>query len=220
MSTQDEVPRVSGQSLPKEPKLTETDSKFGTNSSQSDSKPKKKFDLSQIKAKTGHGAMATVEQMVYHVSRPSKNDFFYVNKDTSLRIAVNLIEDKENNENYLVMPDVASQLPGDYVVKILVMVITRGGSVVLWPIKAPSDEGKLDSWNESAMNIVDEHAGKWIRLRPNMSLKAYDCVIAKGEIASPEWPDISYDEVIEKAFKGKIIDDLDHPMLKNLRGEL
>lgn len=201
-----------------EPK--ETASKFSAGIQPNPGKVEKKFQLDAIKATTGHGALATVEQMVYHVNRPGKHDFFFIHPDPSHRVAVFLIEDKENNDYYLVMPDIANQVPGDYVVKILVMYITRGGSVGLWPVKAPTEEGKLDSWNESATNIVNEHSEKWIRLRSNRSLGAYDCVIAKGEIPDPDWPEITYEEVVEKAFKGKIIDDIDHPMLKNLRGEL
>jgi hypothetical protein len=52
----------------------------------------------------------------------------------------------------------------------------------------------------------------------NMSLGAYDVFEAMGELPEPEWPDISFNELITIAFKGRIIDSPDHPVLKRLKG--
>ena len=54
----------------------------------------------------------------------------------------------------------------------------------------------------------------------NMSLGAYQMFRATGELPDPEWPSESLGELLKIAFKGgKLIDAVDHPVLKRLRGE-
>ncbi len=44
--------------------------------------------------------------------------------------------------------------------------------------------------------------------------------MATGELPGPEWPQESLGELLKIAFKGgKLIDSVDHPVLKRLRGE-
>jgi hypothetical protein len=33
------------------------------------------------------------------------------------------------------------------------------------------------------------------------------------------WPDITFSRMLELGFRGKVIDTLDHPVLRKLRGE-
>ena len=62
--------------------------------------------------------------------------------------------------------------------------------------------------------------GRWIRLVPNMSLGAYEIYEASGEIPEPEWPELSLQEILQIAFKGRYITQDDHPVIRHLRGEL
>jgi hypothetical protein len=62
-------------------------------------------------------------------------------------------------------------------------------------------------------------AGKWVRVQANMSLGAYEVYEAAGQWASPEWPDMPFQQLLKIGFKERFIDGLDHPVLKRLRGE-
>jgi hypothetical protein len=53
-----------------------------------------------------------------------------------------------------------------------------------------------------------------------MSLGAYEVFQATGELPNPEWPEMSFTRILEIAFKGRYITDLDHPALRRLRGEV
>ena len=52
-----------------------------------------------------------------------------------------------------------------------------------------------------------------------MSLGAYEIHAAEGIMDEPKWPEMSKDEILDIAFKNKIIDRLDHFVLKQLRGK-
>ena len=53
-----------------------------------------------------------------------------------------------------------------------------------------------------------------------MSLGAYEIHEASSQIGEPEWPEVSFDEIIRIAFREKIIRGHDHPAMKKLNGEL
>jgi hypothetical protein len=59
---------------------------------------------------------------------------------------------------------------------------------------------------------------RWVRVSANMSLGAYELFEAVGELSEPAWPEISFQEVLEVAFRGRIVDTLDHPLVQRLRG--
>jgi hypothetical protein len=53
-----------------------------------------------------------------------------------------------------------------------------------------------------------------------MALGAYEVYEAVGAIPDPEWPEVTMDEIVRIAVRGRVIDTLDHPVLKKLRGEI
>ena len=53
-----------------------------------------------------------------------------------------------------------------------------------------------------------------------MGLGAYEFSAASGITDEPKWPKMLMNEILEIAFKNKIIDRLDHFVLKQLRGEV
>jgi hypothetical protein len=52
-------------------------------------------------------------------------------------------------------------------------------------------------------------------------LGAYGMFKARGDLGEPEWPDKSLSELLRLAFKGdRLIDSLNHPVLRELAGEM
>ena len=47
---------------------------------------------------------------------------------------------------------------------------------------------------------------------------AYEVLTAENCTAEPEWPSHSLQELIRIAFRDRMIDSLDHPVVKRLRG--
>ena len=54
----------------------------------------------------------------------------------------------------------------------------------------------------------------------NRTLGAYEVFEAAGNLPDPEWPDISFQGILQIAFKDRYITSMDHPLLQKLRGEV
>jgi len=51
-----------------------------------------------------------------------------------------------------------------------------------------------------------------------MSLGAYEVYEAVGELPEPNWPEISFEEIIQLAFKGRFVNTMEHTVIKRLIG--
>lgn len=153
------------------------------------------------------------------VRKPNRQDFVRVHLDPNYRlIPAAIIELKEDRETYLVTPDIASEIPGEFGVATLYTTINRQGVLHLWPVKLPGSDGKHNEWHRSAAEAAERAMDHWVRITANMSLGAYEIFKAIGELPEPEWPEISFQEILQVAFRGRIVDRLDHPLIHRLRG--
>ena len=61
---------------------------------------------------------------------------------------------------------------------------------------------------------------RWVRLRANIkNLGAYEIFEAQDTMPEPEWPEYSVrQKSCTLAFRDRLIDNVDHPVLKRLRG--
>lgn len=155
------------------------------------------------------------------VRKPSKETFFRTHPDTAYRFQAVLLELKERSETYLVAPSLLTELQGESTLasKMIIPTMTRQGTLLMWPIKLPSPEGYLDPWNQSALEAADQARTKWVRMVSNKSLGAYEIIIAANYREGARWPEKSLDELIRIAFKGRVIQSVEHPVIQALRGE-
>jgi hypothetical protein len=59
---------------------------------------------------------------------------------------------------------------------------------------------------------------KWVRVTSSMSLGAYEIFEASGDLPEPVWPDYSFEEILKIAFRERIVDGPDHPLVQRLLG--
>lgn len=152
------------------------------------------------------------------VRKPGKQDFVRVHPSEGYRVDTAVIELKEEREIYLLAPHLLPELPSEWVAKSLITYINRQGVLALWPIGLPNAEGRTNSWNDSARVAAQLAKDSWVRVSANMSLGAYDTFTALGDIPEPEWPDLSFEEILKIAFKGKYIESTDHAVIRDLLG--
>ena len=133
-----------------------------------------------------------------------------------------VIELKEDREVYFVSPELWPALAGEstFSPRQLVRAVSRDGTPFLWPIRLPGPDGKLDSWSQSTTEAAILAQTSWVRVAANMALGAYDLFEATGIDAEPNWPRESMSELLRVAFRGKLIEEMDHPVLRRLRGEV
>jgi hypothetical protein len=153
------------------------------------------------------------------VRKPNRQDFVRVHPGPDYRLnPAAIIELKEDREVYLVTPEIAVDVPGEFVVATLYATINRQGVLHLWPVKLPGPDGKHNEWHRSAAEAAERAMDRWIRVTANMSLGAYEMIEATGDIPDPVWPEISLQEILQVAFRDRIVESLDHPLIRRLRG--
>jgi hypothetical protein len=154
------------------------------------------------------------------VRKPNNQDFIRVHPSPAFRLAVAIIELKDDRETFLVLPSIARDIPGEYTTVMMYACINRAGVVFLWPVRLPGTDGRQLEWHRSAAEAAELAVKSWVRIKANMSLGAYDVFEANSTIPEPTWPsDLTFEQMLRIAFKGRLVDNLNHPVLKRLRGE-
>jgi hypothetical protein len=154
------------------------------------------------------------------VRKPSPQDFVRVHPDPEFRENFPIIELKDEREEYIVVADLVPALMGEFVTKTLFLAINRQGTPFFWPVRLPSPDGKNLEWWRSAREAAELGQKSWIRVRANMNLGAYDIFRAESAIPDPEWPPLGFWDLIRIAFRDHLIDHIDHPVIKRLRGQV
>src|SRR6476660_762352 len=153
------------------------------------------------------------------VRKPNNQDFNRVHSNEAYRLTAAIIELKDDREVYLVLPHIAHQLPGECSPVTLYTAINRQGVVFLWPVKLPTPDGKVLEWHRSAAEAAERAMGNWIRVKADMALGAYAMFEASSTIPDPIWPTATLKELLKMGFKDRLVESLDHQVIKRLRGE-
>jgi hypothetical protein len=154
------------------------------------------------------------------VRKPNRQDFVRVHPDESYRLSPAAIIELRDaaREVYLVRPDIAPELVGEIAAATIYTAINRQGVVHLWPIRLPAVDGRPNAWHKAAETAAEIAMRRWVRLTANMSLGAYEIFEAAGNIPEPCWPELPFPELLSIAFRDRLIDRLDHPVILHLRG--
>jgi hypothetical protein len=181
------------------------------------------YNLESLRLSQDFAAAAGVKRIIttIPVRKPSKEWFVRTHPDFSYWIMTAVIELKEDRDTYLVTPDLwrVLECESTFSPRLLATAINRQGTLFIWPIRLPGTDGRIDSWSRSAREAADLARKQWVRVTPNQATSAYDLAVAVNHAAEPQWPDLSFQEIIRIAFRDKMIDTRDHPILRQLRGE-
>ena len=166
-----------------------------------------------------HLAEVSTEVLAVPLKRPGKQTWFSPHPESALWMSAAIIQDEAEGDAFVVASGLRGELTGEWVPKILVPCLTRQGSWMVWPIRFPGPDGKIDTWNQSALEIAKKYGGKWIRVVSNREIGAYEAASPISPLDPPAWPE-DINPILQTALKGNVIDNRDHPLLKRLRGEL
>jgi hypothetical protein len=85
-------------------------------------------------------------------------------------------------------------------------------------VKLPGSDGRIIEWHRSLGEAAERTVDRWVRVKANRSLGAYEIFLGSPSIPEPEWPQVTFQELIRIGFKDRLIDRLDHPLITKLRG--
>jgi hypothetical protein len=183
--------------------------------------PPNPFNLDALRLDQSFADSVGVKKLLTSVPvrKPNRQEFVRVHPETTWRLTpAAIIELKEDRETYLVTPEMAAKLPGEFTVATIFTVINRQCVTFLWPVKLPGPDGKHNEWHRSAAEAAERAMSRWIRVTANTSLGANEIYEAIGDLPDPVWPDVSFQELLKIAFRDRIVDTIDHPLIQRLRG--
>jgi len=178
-----------------------------------------RFDMTSLVASTDDMELAPGELVVARVeiSKPSRGVFFRVRPmPYSWYYAV--VTDAD--EWYLLVPKLVPDVPEAKRI-ILYQVATRPGSFFLWPVPGPDLEtGVIHSAHAAKHAAARLAQARWISIIWRGARRAFEVRQATAAIPDPRWPELTYEELLRKAFGDRIIKDPEHPVLQQLLGSM
>jgi hypothetical protein len=183
--------------------------------------PPDPFNLESLRLRPSFLETAGVQKLLTTVPsrRPGPQDWVRVHPSPEYRENFAMIDLKEDGEDFLVRPELAEELAGEFVFKTVFTAVNRQGVVSLWPIRLPTPDERKSDWTRSAREAAEKAMVEWVRIKSNRSLGAYEISVAKSVMAEPVWPELPFQELIRIAYRDRMITALDHPVVKRLRGQ-
>jgi hypothetical protein len=162
------------------------------------------------------------ESAVVECRRPPRGIFFTVKPEDR---GYFWILEIEGRDPFIVAPAIAKAKieEGEEDVlrpTLLVRFITMDGSEGLWPLRLNPSDGRANTWNTSALNILElASGGKWVRIVSSKKQKSYRYQQSKKtfEECPPKFSKRTFKELRDSAFQDRIIDTLDHPIWTDLK---
>jgi hypothetical protein len=156
------------------------------------------------------------------VRKPSKQEWIRVHPDESYRDIFAVIKLEEDGDFYIIAPAIARELMNETLAVTIYTVINKQGVVFLWPVRVPNPDARVNAWHTSAIEAAEMAMKRSIRVKANTALKAYEIALQDDPIPEidPVWPDLSFAELLSIGFRkvGRLVDSLDHPVVKKLQG--
>jgi hypothetical protein len=180
------------------------------------------FDLGKLKLSQDFDSMGGgVKKLLttIPVKKPNRQAFIRA-FGPDFQVTTAVVELKgEQDGTFLVAPELRDELMDEINIVHLVTCVDRAGNYFLWPIKMAKAGERSNPWHESALLALEHAEKRWVRVSANMGAGHYDVFTATSKLSDPVEPDLTLQKMIETAFRGKLIDSADHPVVKKLRGE-
>ena len=206
-----------------ESKGTQDSVNAGGNKAKQHKKPK--IDLERVRAKADQqiDLGVTTEYTLIPIRNPKPDEFFMCMADEEYSMDANILSLKTDNEWYLIDPDILPEIQLESQLKVMTiyMCVTMSFTPFVTCIPQPDEIGKINSWHESGHRTMEEAKQCWVRRQADRSNGGY--IITKAmnaKLPDPKWPTMTLSEIIERAFEKFYIDDINHPVLQRLRGEV
>ena len=186
---------------------------------------KPKIDLERVRARADQSIDlgVTTEYTMIPVRNPRPDEFFMCMPDEDYSMDAHILSLKTENEWYMIEPDILPeiQLESQLRVRTVYVCVTMNSTPFVTCIPQPDEMGKINPWHESGHRTMEEAKQCWVRRQADKANSGY--IITKAmnaKLPDPKWPTMTLDELIGKAFDKFYIDDISHPVLRRLRGEM
>jgi hypothetical protein len=186
---------------------------------------KPKIDLERVRAKADQSIDlgVTTEYTMIPIRNPKPDEFFRCMPDEDYSIDAHILSLKTENEWYMIEPDILPeiQLESQLRVRTVYVCVTMNSTPFVTCIPQHDEMGKINSWHQSGHITMEEAKQCWVRRQADKANGGYTITKAiNAMLPDPKWPTMTLNEIIGRAFDKFYIDDINHPVLQRLRGEM
>lgn len=173
--------------------------------------------LTQDYATTAFGKPVNV---IVPVAKPPKSAFVRIHPGGESSTILNLLDASKLGADgmYAVGPEVAPVIGDHTRLTQIRLAVTSQSAPYLVPIPLAGPDGRQNPWHVSLARAMEMAESRWIRISANMLRGGYDVFEAIGQLPAPQWPTESFEELLEIAFRGRLITSEDHPLVQQLLG--
>jgi hypothetical protein len=190
----------------------------------SNSMPADAFDPMSLGISTDYAAAISAQASTKPVElrKPNDQEFFRTSPHQHQRLLVGAIADKQDmSKLYVVHPSLLDEVRLRFPkhVRICELVLTQSlvGAANLWGVPLSEDRG--GSWNSTQREACHKGQSQWTNMAAGRG--QYDVTTIKNsrEVDWISFPPLS--EILRQALSdGRLIDSMDHPLLRKLGGEI
>jgi hypothetical protein len=177
-------------------------------------------DINALRLPQNFGQTLGVKKLLTNVpvDKPRSDVFFRVHPDLSMEFNALIYKDKTSRDTYVVTLDLRDALGNLAKPVVLHLAVDRRGNPYLIPVVLPNESGNRNPWHDSLAQAVNAAKDQWVRVCADLSAGVYDVRVAATTLAPPEWPEQSMEQLVSIAFRGKVINSLEHPIILGLDG--
>jgi hypothetical protein len=158
------------------------------------------------------------------VRRPTKKEFFRVRPGKENCFTTVIYEDQalQSRDFYFVTPAMIPKLRAvtDVFVVSLVQFYTKQKVFGIFPLKMGTDATASNGWYDTAMAAAEMAKTRWLRIHADMALSGYRIFAAEDQSEDPVWPEAPFNELLDLAFKDRVIASEDHPVFNKILGRI
>ena len=165
-------------------------------------------------------AFGKLVNAVVPVAKPPKSSFVRVRPGEEHSTILNLLDGGKLGSDgmYAVGPEVAPIVADQTRLTQIRLAVTSQGVPYLVPVPLAGPDGRLNPWHLSLARAMEMAETRWIRISANMMRGGYDIFEAVGQLPAPQWPQETFEALLEIAFRARIITSEDHPLIQQLLG--
>ena len=114
------------------------------------------LDVESLRLSQDFAADTDVEKLLtaLPVRKPNSQNFVRVHSAAEYQFPTAILKLKEENEHFLVAPELWPELFHETIPHVLFLAITREGTVFLWPNRLPGEDGRIDEWSRSSRTAM------------------------------------------------------------------
>jgi hypothetical protein len=131
----------------------------------------------------------------------------------SLRHTRPTVMDKATGQVYRVSHDLIYETKARFVdlygSRSFALTMSSSGSMFLWPVMS-----------ESLRESIEETKSRWVRVSFIGSSEPRLLDLPQGKFPKPIWPDLDLGDIIDMGFHSRVIESLDHHLIRRLHGNV